>query len=263
MNQNGSILNVQNISKVFHTRNGSVEALRDVTFTAQEGEFVCILGPSGCGKTTLLKIIAGLRKPTSGEIHFGDTADIHRFCTSLVFQEQGMFPWMTVIDNVAFGLEMQGVARHERYQKAQFYIDRFGLNEFSMSYPQVLSGGMRQRVAIARAFLANPEILLMDEPFGSLDAQTRLVLQEDLLQIWRENQKMIIYVTHDIEEAILMGDRILVMSGHPGRIREELVIPYPRPRKLLAEGHKGVADFKWRIWKMLEGEVRSGLETYS
>ena len=249
----------QHLGKAYQTRSGVVPALEDVTFTIRGQEFVCIVGPSGCGKTTLLKLIAGLLEPTSGRIIFDAKPADDRPRSALVFQEHGLFPWMTVLDNVAFGLEMQGVGRQERRGWARAFIEKVGLAPFAHSYPHELSVGMRQRVGIARAFVADPEILLMDEPFGSLDAQTRLVLQEELLRIWKDHQKLVVYVTHDIEEAVLLGDRVLVMTGRPGRIREEIPIPLGRPRDLSAREQPDVMEIKWHIWKMLEDEVRKSL----
>lgn len=264
MNQSISLsISCNAISKIYPSRTGPIQALDEVTFNAKGQDFICILGPSGCGKTTLLKIIGGILEPTSGAMRFNTEPKDDQFRTSLVFQEQGLFPWMTVIENAAFGLEMLGIPKENRLRQAQQFIDRFGLHDFSDNYPSDLSGGMRQRVAIARAFLANSQIMLMDEPFASLDAQTRWVLQEELIQIWEENKRMVIYVTHDIEEAILLADRILVMTGRPGKIREQLSVSLPRPRSRLGERNQAVEELKSKIWKMLENEVREGLETYS
>ena len=249
----------QHLNKVYQTRNGVVPALEDMSFSVGEREFVCIVGASGCGKTTLLKLIAGLMEPTSGRIIFNAEPLDGRIRSALVFQEHGLFPWMTVLDNVAFGLEMRGVGREERHHRARAFIEKVGLAHFADSYPHELSVGMRQRVGIARAFVADAPILLMDEPFGSLDAQTRLVLQEELLRLWKDHQKLVVYVTHDIEEAVLLGDRVLVMTGRPGRIREEIPIPLGRPRDLSARDRPEVMEIKWHIWKMLEDEVRKSL----
>ena len=251
--------NCQHLCKVYQTRSGVVPALEDVTFSIRGQEFVCIVGPSGCGKTTLLKLIAGLLEPTSGRIVFATEPADSRPRSALVFQEHGLFPWMTVLDNVAFGLEMRGVGRQERHDRARDFIEKVGLAHFAHSYPHELSVGMRQRVGIARAFVADAPILLMDEPFGSLDAQTRLVLQEELLRLWKNHHKSVVYVTHDIEEAVLLGDRVLVMTGRPGRIREEIPIPLGRPRDLSDREKPEVTEIKWHIWKMLEEEVRKSL----
>jgi len=247
------------LSKSYISRGAEVTALQAVEFAVREQEFVCIVGPSGCGKTTLLKIIAGLVEPTNGKIVFSIPQSNGHLRSAMVFQEQGLFPWMSVQDNVAFGLETQGISLPERRQLASDFIVKVGLAGFLHSFPHELSGGMRQRVAILRAFLANPHILLMDEPFGALDSQTRLVMQEELLRIWRDHRKTVVYVTHDIEEAILLGDRVLVMSGRPGRIRQEVEIPLERPRHLANRDHPEVAEIRWHIWKMLEDEVRKDL----
>jgi NitT/TauT family transport system ATP-binding protein len=247
------------VRKIYQTRNGLVTALEDLTFSAKGQEFVCIVGPSGCGKSTLLKLVAGLLKPSSGQITFFGDAPNERFRSALVFQEHGLFPWMTVLDNVAFGLEMQGMGRHERRDLAQVFIEKVGLFSFANNYPHELSVGMRQRVGIARAFVANSHLLLMDEPFGSLDAQTKLVLRQELLKLWRDHQKLVLYVTHDIEEAVVLGDRVLVMTGHPGRIREEIHIPIGRPRDLSFKEQSELMEIKWHIWKILEEEVRKSL----
>ena len=235
----------------------------ELTFSVEEEEFLCIVGPSGCGKTTLLRIIAGLLSPTTGEVVFDKPEDSGQPRTAMVFQNQGLYPWMTVLENVAFGLEMQGVSREARTSQAVALIQRVGLGDFLRNFPHELSGGMRQRVAILRAFLANPFILLMDEPFGALDSQTRLIMQEELLYIWKENRKTVIYVTHDIDEAILLGDRILVMSGRPGSIKADIPISLPRPRNLTDRNHPEVVKLYWEIWNMIEDEVRKDLRIHS
>ena len=202
-------------------------------------------------------ILAGLVEPSSGQLSFGSGAG--RPANALVFQEHGLFPWMSVLDNVAFGLEMQGIATTERRARALDFLGQYGLAAFAGNLPHELSVGMRQRAAIARAFLCDPEVLLMDEPFSALDAQSKLVLEEELLRIWRDHRKTVVYVTHDIEEAVLLGDRVLVMTGHPGRIREDIPIPLGRPRDLRDREQSNVREITWRIWKMIEGEVRTVL----
>jgi NitT/TauT family transport system ATP-binding protein len=248
----------QGISKSFITNQGLLLALQNIEILVGEQEFVCIVGPSGCGKTTLLKILAGVVKPNSGKVTFADNG-INRLQTAMVFQDQGLFPWMTVRDNVAFGLEMQHTGKHERHARADEMLDRVGLGEFIRSYPHQLSGGMLQRVAILRAFLSDPHILLMDEPFGSLDSQTRTVMQDELLRTWREHLRTVVYVTHDIDEAILLGDRILVMSGRPGSIIADIPVDLPRPRQLADRDHPKVMALRQKIWKMIEHEVRREL----
>jgi NitT/TauT family transport system ATP-binding protein len=247
------------VAKKFKALQGEVTALDGVDFSVGEEEFVCIVGPSGCGKTTLLKIIAGLIQPTSGQVIYDPSDTNHHPESAMVFQDQGLFPWMTVLDNVAFGLEMRGVDRRARVAQAEDFLSRVGLGNFIHSYPHELSGGMRQRVAILRAFLTDPIMLLMDEPFGGLDSQTRLVMQEELLRIWKEHRKTVLYVTHDIEEAILLSDRILVMSGRPGTLREDIPIPLPRPRQFADRNRPEASVIYERIWNMIENEVRKDL----
>ncbi|MDH3942581.1 MAG: ABC transporter ATP-binding protein [Anaerolineae bacterium] len=252
-------LTAKNLSKEFVSKQGEVLALENISLHIEDHEFVSIVGPSGCGKTTLLRLIAGLITPSSGSVDYGAQGTNGKPYTAMVFQEQGLFPWLNVIDNVAFGLEMQSVEERERHQRAQEFIERVGLDGFAYNYPHELSGGMRQRVALARAFLADPQVLLMDEPFGALDSQTRLVLQEELLRIWGQEKKTVLFITHDVEEAVVLSDRVLVMTGRPGRIREEIVIPLQRPRDLTVRDRPEVTEIKWNIWKMLESEVKQGL----
>jgi len=250
---------LEGIGREFVAGGRPLVALKDVTFTARREEFISIVGPSGCGKTTLLRIIAGLLRPTTGKIVFNGTFSQGKLRSALVFQEHGLLPWCTVLQNVALGLEFIGVSRPEREAKARGFIQQVGLARFERSYPHQLSVGMRQRVAIARAFVADPEILLLDEPFGSLDAQTRLVLQEEILRVWRDHRKLVVHVTHDIEEAILLSDRVLVMSGRPGTILEEIPVPLPRPRDLYSLDRPGVSALKWHVWNLLKSEVRTSL----
>jgi NitT/TauT family transport system ATP-binding protein len=246
------------VGRVFGTGERAVAALEGVTFAAHDHEFLSIVGPSGCGKSTLLRIIAGLIEPTSGTIRFDGHHDHKRPRSGLVFQEHGTFPWMTVLDNVALGLEMSGMPRAARRREAMAFVERVGLASFAEHYPHELSVGMRQRVGVARAFVSNAPILLMDEPFGALDAQTKWVLQEELLRIWQKDRKLVVFVTHDIEEAVMLGDRVLIMTGRPGSIREEINIPLGRPRHLLRD-QESVSEITWHIWRLLEQEVRRGL----
>jgi len=205
-------------------------------------------------------MIARLDRPTAGKISFDLLRIPGQSLTAMVFQDLGLFPWMSVLDNVAFGLDMQRVPRRESHTQALELLARVGLGEFSQNYPHELSGGMRQRVAILRAFLVKSPILLMDEPFGSLDSQTRLIMQEELLRIWKEDRRTILYVTHDIEEAILLADQIIVMSGRPGTIRQIIPVDLKRPRELSDRQLPDVIDLRLRIWKMLENEVRDELK---
>src|SRR6266496_2829375 len=238
----------EGLSRSFASRQGTVVALEDVTFEAREGEFLSIVGPSGCGKTTLLRLVAGLLEPDSGTVQGTEGFDGRPLEAAMVYQDHGLFPWMTVADNVAFGLERKRIARKERHAAAADYIERVGLDAFARSYPHQLSGGMRQRVGIARALVSGAPVLLMDEPFGSLDAQTKLVLQDELLRTWREGAKLVVYVTHDIEEALVLGDRVLVMSGRPGRILEQMAVPFGRPRHRSIRDDPVLTEMKWQIW---------------
>jgi NitT/TauT family transport system ATP-binding protein len=252
------ILECRHIAKTFKKGRRETRALDDISFSTSEGEFLCILGPSGCGKSTLLRIIAGLLDPTEGTvIYSGNDPNIPR--NSMVFQEHSVFPWMNVIDNVAFGLEMRGVSAEERTSRSLEYLKRMGLTHHAYRSPHELSVGMRQRIAIARAFVNNPAILLMDEPFGSLDAQTRLILQGELLRIWKDTKKTVIFVTHDIDEALLLGDRVLVLTSVPGRIRADLPVNIGRPRNLQVESTQEFVDLRMTIWNLIRDEVANAI----
>ena len=228
----GAKLVLRDLNVVFATRRGGrVTAVEALSLTVRDREFVSIVGPSGCGKSTLLRVVAGLQRPTSGEILLngipvgGPGAD-----RGMVFQSYTLFPWLTVQGNVEFGPRLRGVAEAERRESTRRYIELVGLAGFEHAYPKELSGGMQQRAAIARALANSPEVLLMDEPFGALDAQTRALMQELLLGIWEQTHKTVLFVTHDIEEAVLLSDRIYVMTARPGRIKIEIPVPLPRPR---------------------------------
>ena len=207
------------------------EAVQEVTLDIAPGEFVCLLGPSGCGKSTLLGALAGHLAPSAGSLNI-DGQPVHGPDPSrgLVFQQHTLFPWLRVLDNVAFGLKMKGVPRAERHRQAQALLDSVGLAGFENCYPAQLSGGMQQRVEIARVLINHPRVLLMDEPFGALDALTRVKMQQLLLEVWERIRTTVVFVTHDIDEALFLADRILVMSARPGRIVEQLVLPFARPR---------------------------------
>jgi len=225
-------LEVRDLSQSFPRDDGSILTVLDrVSFDVKDKEFVCILGASGCGKTTLLRLIAGLDTARSGSIIIdGEEITGTSPMVGFVFQEYSLFPWRTVIDNIAFGLEMRGVSKEDRYMVAEWYLELINLAQFKDSYPSELSGGMRQRVAVARALTLDPVLLLMDEPFGALDAQTRNMLQKELLQIWEKTKKMIVFITHSVDEAVYLADRIIVMTPRPGRICRNFEVPLPRPR---------------------------------
>jgi ABC-type nitrate/sulfonate/bicarbonate transport system, ATPase component len=222
---------IENLSKKFSNRDSEFSALENINLTVKDGEFITILGPSGCGKTTLLRIIAGLETYTSGTATLnGEVISGPGPKRGMVFQEYSLFPWKTVLGNVMFGLLMQKVPKDEAEKKALVYLELVGLSEFKSSYPYELSGGMKQRVAIARALANEPEIILMDEPFGALDAQTRNNLQNELLRIWEEEKRTIIFVTHSVDEAVFLSDKILILSKRPGTVKKEIEIKIPRPR---------------------------------
>jgi len=245
---------VKNVSRIFTKKeDGSgTEALQKVSFDVEDGEFICLLGPSGCGKTTLLRIAAGLETLTSGEITLNGVPivgpDPKR---GMVFQQYSLFPWRTVIDNITFGLEMQGVKKVEARKRVEKYIDLVGLEQFKNSYPYELSGGMQQRAAIARALANEPEVLLMDEPFGALDAQTRNILQDELLKIWEQKHVTVVFVTHSVDEAVFLSDRVVVMTSRPGRIKEIVNIDLPRPRCRTGPEANSLRDY---VLKLLEEE---------
>ncbi|MCY3824708.1 MAG: ABC transporter ATP-binding protein [Nitrospinae bacterium] len=224
---------LERVTKIFEDARQAREtvALKDVSFGIEDRETVALLGPSGCGKTTILNIIAGFILPTEGEALIeGRPITKPGPERGVVFQEHFLFHWLTVEDNIAFALKVRGVSRREFLPRAHEFVKRVGLTGFERHYPDELSGGMRQRVSIARVLINNPEILLMDEPFAALDAQTRLLMQEWLLKLWEEHQMSMLFITHDVDEAILMADRIFIMGVQPGRIIQELKVPLPRPR---------------------------------
>lgn len=249
----------EGVRKTYRRRNGvEVEALAGIDLVVNASEFVCILGPSGCGKSTLLLIAAGLLPPTAGRVVF-EGAPTGQPRTSMVFQEFALFPWRTVLHNVAFGLEVRGVGRAERIERAFAWIRQVGLAGFEDRYPHELSGGMRQRVGIARALCVDPAVLLMDEPLSALDAQTRQILQADILTLWERTRKTVLYVTHNIQEAVFLADRVVVLSRRPGRVREVLHVPFGRPRTedLLVDPE--FARFCHRIWTSLRDEAHAAM----
>ncbi|MGH9877992.1 MAG: ABC transporter ATP-binding protein [Nitrososphaerales archaeon] len=224
-------LELHNISKMFEQHNGTMKALSNIDLKINEGEFVCFVGPSGCGKTTLLNIIAGLEKPDTGEVILDgrpvkDTGPDR----TMVFQEGALFPWLKVIENVEFGLKVAGVEKEKRRERAMHYLDMMQLTKFADSYTYQLSTGMKQRVAIARSLVMDPEVLLMDEPFAALDAQTRDLLLVELQLVWQRTRKTIVFVTHNIGESVCLGDRVVVFTHRPATIKNEFKIEYRRPR---------------------------------
>ena len=252
---------LRHVHKSFHQPAGAVEVLKDINLTVEDGEFVCLLGPSGCGKSTIVHLIAGLEQATSGQVLVGGQPvtgpDPSR---TVVFQEAALFPWLTVFGNVEFGLRMAGVPAATRRQRAMEYIRLVHLSKFVRAYPHQLSGGMKQRVAIARALALQPAILLMDEPFAALDAQTRAVLQNELLEIWELARPTILFVTHNVREATGLADRVYVISSRPGRIRDMQPVKVPRPRHaedpaLLAHQHRILGLLGEEVEKVLREEL--------
>ncbi len=250
-----------NIRRVYHIKGKDgkktteFEAIKQLDLTVKQGEFLAIVGPSGCGKSTFLDMIAGLAKPSSGEIFIdGKLIKGPALDRGIVMQGYALFPWRTVRKNVEFGLEIKNVPKQDRGEISQKYIEMVGLKNFADRYPHELSGGMKQRVAIARALAYDPEVLLMDEPFAAVDAQTRETLQEELLRIWEQMKKTIVFVTHGIDEAVFLADRVAVMSSHPGTIKDIVTINLPRPR----DGIRSSADFGWirhKIWELLQNDA--------
>ncbi len=248
-------LHIRGVSKTFTSRDQSVQALDDVSLSVREGEFVCLVGPSGCGKSTLLNIIAGLESPDSGSVASDGRAIKGPGSDRLVmFQESALFPWLDVMGNVLFGLKLKkGLAPGDREEVARFYLKLVGLERFSRASIHELSGGMKQRVALARSLAPNPRVLLMDEPFAALDAMTREQLYGDIQRIWQERRKTIVFVTHNVREAVCLGDRVVLFSPHPGRIRAEFAINLPRPRDI---NSVELAKYSTEITRSLKSVLR-------
>ena len=248
-------LKIDNVYKEYQGRNGKTIALNGVNLDIKENEFICVVGPSGCGKSTLLNIIAGLLEPTSGTVMLdGKVIEGTGVERGVVFQQYALFPWRTVLKNVMFPLEMKKVPKDEAEAIARKYIKSVGLEGFEKSYPKELSGGMKQRVAIARAYAANPEVLLLDEPFGALDAQTRVQLQTELLETWEKEKKTCFFITHDVDEAIILAQRVIIMSARPGRIKKIVDIDIPYPRTQATKTDPRFLELKSEIWNQVYQE---------
>jgi NitT/TauT family transport system ATP-binding protein len=250
-------IRIRNLVKAF----GTLVAVDNVSLDIGQGEFFMIVGPSGCGKTTLLRILAGLEEATSGSIEIDVPERREQPQNAMVFQGDSIFPWMTVWQNASYGLRMRNVPAATVKEVVAHYLDRTGLTRFAGYYPHQLSGGMRQRVAIARAFANDPQILLMDEPFSALDAQNKLLLQDELLHIWEEHKKTVVFITHSVDEAVLLGDRVMVMTAQPGRLKQFVPIPLARPRDIMElQGAREYGDLVHRIWTNLRDEVQRARE---
>ncbi|HEY6610396.1 MAG TPA: ABC transporter ATP-binding protein [Pseudomonas sp.] len=234
-----------------------VVALQDFNLEVREGEFLSVLGPSGCGKSTFLSILAGLANKSAGSIHIdGQPLQGINANQGVVFQGYALFPWRTVLENIEVGLEIRGVGKAERRERAREYLELVGLHGFGARYPHEISGGMKQRVAIARSLVYEPDVLLMDEPFAALDAQTREILQGELLRIWDQHKKTIVFITHSLDEAIFLSDRIAVMTHRPGRIKEIIEVPLARPRLAEVRNSEEFVHLRQRAWEVLKDEVR-------
>jgi NitT/TauT family transport system ATP-binding protein len=251
-------LSIVAVERTFGRRGDPVSALGPMSLDINEGEFVCIVGPSGCGKSTLLRVVAGLINPTGGEVAIHPRPSTVT-PVAMVFQDHSIFPWKTVRSNIEFGLILRGTTKETARRIADEWIDRMGLAAFGSSFPATLSGGMRQRVSIARALAVEPEILLMDEPFASLDAQLRAVMQEELLQLWQADRRTVVFVTHSLDEAILLGDRVVVMTSRPGKTLCEYKVPFDRPRSGALRGAPEFARLQNDIWDQLRVEVNKAL----
>lgn len=257
-NDRGANVVARNVTKIYQSADGPITACEDINLHASPGEFVVIVGPSGCGKSTLLRLVAGLDVPTSGSLS-STTASGKRPTKSMVFHGRTLFPWLDLRSNVAYGLQMHGHNRQQSLSRADELLDTVGLGQFRKAWPHQVSEGMRQRTSLARALAIDPQLLLMDEPFGALDEQTRYILQEELLRIWEHTGKTVLFVTHSIEEALLLGDRVLVMTARPGTIADDIAVPFPRPRSLTTiRSHAEFGPLFDRIWTRLRDEVERG-----
>lgn len=249
-------IEVRGLSRTFPGKDGPITALDNINLTIEQGEFCVIIGPSGCGKTTLLRIMAGLEQQTAGEVVM-HRLDPSRPQNTMVFQEQSIFPWLSVRENVGYGLTMRGIKGKQRDEIVDHYLAKTNLRKFANAYPHQLSGGMKQRVSVARAFANGPELLLMDEPFGALDEQSRAVLQEELLRIWSEERRTVVFITHGLDEAAVLADRIVVLSAHPGRVKAIVPVSLPRPREVYKlRTVPAYGDLVYSLWGLIGEEVQ-------
>jgi NitT/TauT family transport system ATP-binding protein len=252
------IIDLVNVSKTYRSKGRSVLALKDVTLAVESGSFTTLIGPSGCGKSTLLKIIAGVALPYDGQMRYKD-GEIKAFNADIGFvtQDSNLFPWLTLRENVELALKIRGKAKDERIALTQQFIDTMQLTGFENHYPFELSGGMQKRGSIIRTLIYDPDIILMDEPFGPLDAQTRMLLQDELLRVWDKNKKTILFVTHDLTEAIALSDKVVLFSGRPGTVKQVFEIPLPRPRNVFEiHNEKGFNEIYHDIWQYFKSEIK-------
>ena len=253
---NTSKITIRGLSKSFQLGKGQrVAALESIDLSIREGEFVCVIGASGCGKTTLLRIIGGFEQADAGEVEIAAATPAYPL-TATVFQEESVFPWLTAEANIGYGLRLRGVPAAQRREIVDYFIDKVGLAPFRHAYPSQLSGGMRQRVSVARAFANQSEVLLMDEPFGALDEQTRLVLQDEVLRLWSTHKRTVVFVTHSLDEAIALSDRVVVLSARPGRLRAEIEVDLPRPRQVTAlRSNQRYGELYRQLWDHIRSDV--------
>ena len=257
-------LEASGVRKVYHKDGQSLQVLDVERFSAREGEFITVIGPSGCGKSTFLHIVGGFIKAEGGSIRvYGEEVSGPGPDRGIMFQEFALFPWKSVAGNVAWGLEAQGFPRDKIEETVRKYLEMMGLADFRNHFPAELSGGMKQRVALARVLAFDPKVLLMDEPFGALDAQTRETMQEELTRLWERTGKTIVFVTHDIEEAVFLGDRVVVLTARPARVREEVRIDLPRPRDLTIKKSSECHRYRNYIWDLIRSEVSSSDQSSS
>ena len=256
-------ITVRGLTKGFRSKGREVVAIEDLSLSIPTGEFFTVVGPSGCGKTTLLRILAGLEEASSGTITVEDPAE-GRPSNAMIFQGDSIFPWMSVWDNAAYGLRMRGAETAHIREVVGHYLDKTGLTRFAEAFPHQLSGGMKQRVSIARAFANDPDVLLMDEPFSALDEQNKTLLQGELLRIWDETKKTVVFITHSVDEAVTLSDRIMVMTAHPGRAKALIDVPFERPRDVLELRHRPeYGEIVYDIWQQLRDEVSRDQEASS
>lgn len=250
-----TIIELDDVSVRYGTGDETVTAVDGLSLSIAKGELVCLLGPSGCGKSTALKVIAGLRKPDAGHLKVDEAVTASKPDRVMVWQQATLMRWRTILRNVEFPLELHGVPREERKKLALKSLAAMGIDDFAEKHPHELSGGMKQRAGIARALVGDPQVLLMDEPFAALDAQTRRLLQEQLLALWNDLDKTIVFVTHSVEEAILLGDRIVVMTARPGRVKDVVQVPFERPRGMDIRHTEQYHELEERIWSLLHVEA--------
>lgn len=255
-----AIIEARGVDMVFDTRKGSLTALEDFSLEARQGEVLCIVGASGCGKSTFLNIVAGFLRQTAGEVLLDGEPirGIEPRC-GMIFQSYALFPWMTVLENVAFGPRLSGASRRERLQRAQHWISMVGLDGFEQAFPGELSGGMQQRVALSRALANEPDVLLCDEPFAALDAMTRQIMQQELLHIVADSGKTVLFITHSIDEALILSDRLVVMSARPGRVKAVYENDLPRPRSMDVQITDRFMALKRKVWSLVQEEVMGSL----